>query len=356
MKKRWWIPAVLLLTALGWWHFSTATPHGRLSARAALLIQIGALIGSDEDPDPAAFSDSVRQEIDKGTLMLAGPAPAFADIRDLALPGPSGAQPIRVYVPEGDSPKPVMVFFHGGGWTVGTLDHTDNLCRRLARSAGAVVVSVSYRLAPENPWPAALDDAWSALGQVQALCSQWGGDPGRMALCGESAGGNLALLLAQMAAANGMDAVRAVAVAYPITDAATRNRDSYRFFGTGYGLTRSILDLTRRAYLPDSALWRDPCVSPLYGTRSGLPPVLSLTPSPAKGWPLCRPLSRQADKPSEWKCPACCTASSPTTAFLSRRRSRSVRKWAGFWGENWRRAYRQGSGEGKKGGLTAEKG
>jgi acetyl esterase len=274
MKKRWWIPAVLLLTALGWWHFSTATPHGRLSARAALLIQIGALIGSDEDPDPAAFSDSVRQEIDKGTLMLAGPAPAFADIRDLALPGPSGAQPIRVYVPEGDSPKPVMVFFHGGGWTVGTLDHTDNLCRRLARSAGAVVVSVSYRLAPENPWPAALDDAWSALGQVQALCSQWGGDPGRMALCGESAGGNLALLLAQMAAANGMDAVRAVAVAYPITDAATRNRDSYRFFGTGYGLTRSILDLTRRAYLPDSALWRDPCVSPLYGTRSGLPPVL----------------------------------------------------------------------------------
>ncbi len=274
MKKRWWILAALLLIALSWWHFSTATPHGRLSARAALLLQIGALIGSDENPDPAAFSDAVRQEIDKGTLMLAGPAPEFADIRDLALPGPAAAQPIRVYVPEGDNPKPVMVFFHGGGWTVGTLDHTDNLCRRLARSAGAVVVSVSYRLAPENPYPAALDDAWSALGQVQALSPMWGGDSDRIILSGESAGANLALLLAQTAATQGISAVRAVAVAYPITDVATRDRDSYRFFGTGYGLTQSILDLTRRAYVPDSALWRDPCVSPMYGPFESLPPVM----------------------------------------------------------------------------------
>ncbi len=274
MKKRWWILLVLLLSGLAWWQFSTATPHGRLSARAALLLQIGRLIGSDETPDPAAFSDAVRQEIDKGTLLLAGTPPAFADIRSLVLEGPAGPQPIRVYVPEGDSPRPVIVFFHGGGWTVGTLDHTDNLCRRLARHAGAVVVSVSYRLAPEHPWPAAPDDAWSALLQVQALCSQWGGDPNRLALSGESAGGNLALLLAQTASANGMKAVRAVAVAYPITDAATRDRDSFRHFGSGYGLTRSILDLTRRAYLPDSALWRDPCVSPLYGQLAGLPPVL----------------------------------------------------------------------------------
>ena len=129
--------------------------------------------------------------------------PVHPDVRTENRPfnGPAGTIPIRVYWPLADSAEtlPIVVFLHGGGWSVGDLDTYDGEARNHAVGAGAVVVSVDYRLAPEHPYPAAVDDAWAATQWVAAHAGELGADPGRLAVAGDSAGGNLATVVAQLA-------------------------------------------------------------------------------------------------------------------------------------------------------------
>ena len=116
--------------------------------------------------------------------MGAGPAEPVADVRDLEIAGPAGAVPVRVYRPIADAVLPVVVFFHGGGWTIGSIDDYDPIARQIANRSGAIVVSVGYRLAPEHPHPAALDDCWAAVTWVAEHAAEVGGDPTRFALDG----------------------------------------------------------------------------------------------------------------------------------------------------------------------------
>ena len=121
-------------------------------------------------------------------------------VEDRKLPGPDGGIPVRIYVPFGKGPFPVLLYFHGGGWVIGDIESSDGLCRILTNAAGCIVVSVDYRLAPEHPFPAAADDAYQATLWVATNASSFGGDPSRIAVCGDSAGGNLAAVVAQMRA------------------------------------------------------------------------------------------------------------------------------------------------------------
>ncbi|GAB4461632.1 MAG: alpha/beta hydrolase [Armatimonadaceae bacterium] len=156
------------------------------------------------------------------------------------VPGPSGTLPVRVYVPEGTGPFPVVVYYHGGGWVIAGIQPYDASCRALAKAANAVVVSVGYRYAPENPFPAAHEDAYTALQYIMKNADQFNGDPNRVAVAGESAGGNLAASVCLMAKEReGMMPVYQVLI-YPVTDSDTRSA-SYSEHARAVPLNRPMM-------------------------------------------------------------------------------------------------------------------
>jgi len=164
----------------------------------------------------------------EGIPLFGEPAP-LADVRDTVVEGPAGAIPVRVYRPEAGGTPPAIVHFHGGGWVVGDLDTHDSTCRNLAAGSGCAVVAVDYRLAPEHPFPAALEDSLAAVAAVGGL----GLDPGRVAVAGDSAGGGLAAIVARELG----DAVRHQALIYPVVDARAGVTDSYARYADGCFLT-----------------------------------------------------------------------------------------------------------------------
>jgi acetyl esterase len=180
---------------------------------------------------------------------------------------------VRVYHPSAGTGLPAILFIHGGGWAVGSIDTHDNICRRLANRAGAVVISVGYRLAPENKYPCALEDVYSAL---QWACSEagiLGINPGKLAVAGDSAGGNLSAALCLLARARGGPPIRFQALIYPAVDAAHLDTESYRLNGKGYYLTKKNIEQVIPLYInkPDDVY--DPYISPLLSKDlGGLPP------------------------------------------------------------------------------------
>lgn len=146
-----------------------------------------------------------------------GPPPEVGAVVDLAIPGPGGRIPVRIYTPPGDAPRPLLVFFHGGGWVIGDLDTHDRECRMLCNDAGVLVIAVDYRLAPEHPFPAAHEDCWAALQWAHDNAAELGGDASRMAVGGDSAGGNLAACVALQARDAGI-ALKLQMLVYPATD------------------------------------------------------------------------------------------------------------------------------------------
>lgn len=214
-------------------------------------------------------------------------------IEDRRIPGPAGEIPIRIYTPEGTPPRPLVVFFHGGGWAIGDLDSHDVLCRQIANGAGAVVVAVDYRLAPEHKYPAAAEDSYAATVWAVENAAAIGADPNRVAVVGDSAGGNLAAVVSLMARDRGGPRLRYQVLAYPVTDYSFEST-SYRENAEGYFLSRDSMVWFWDLYLPDQAAGADPLASPLRAKDlSGLPPALVLT---AEYDPLCSEGDAYADR------------------------------------------------------------
>ncbi|WP_219471449.1 alpha/beta hydrolase [Nonomuraea rhizosphaerae] len=189
----------------------------------------------------------------------------------------AGTVPVRVYRPEGEpADRPVVVYFHGGGFTICTLDTHDNICRMLCAGAGAVVVSVDYRLAPEHPYPAAVEDAHAATAWVHEHARELGADPAKLVVAGDSAGGNLATVTCLKARDEGGPPILFQVLVYPCTDAA-QNRPSYEENGEGYFLTKANMRWFWDCYQPDPARRAEPYSSPINADVSGLPPALVLT-------------------------------------------------------------------------------
>jgi acetyl esterase len=185
---------------------------------------------------------------------------------------------VRLYRPSDQSGLPVILFVHGGGWIVGSIATHDNICRKLANRARAIVVSVGYRLAPENKFPAALEDVYTALCWVYSKAASFGGDPGRLAVAGDSAGGNLAAAVCLVTRDRGGPPLRFQALVYPGLDASNLDRESYRLNGQGYYLTRKIIERVTPLYVNEPADVFDPYVSPLLTANfNGLPPGLVIT-------------------------------------------------------------------------------
>jgi len=219
-----------------------------------------------------------RAEIRRSSRVFAGAPPAVARVEDRVLPGPAGPIAARLYVPFDDGKRrPLVVHYHGGGWVIGDLDTHDTACRHLAREADAGVLAIDYRLAPEHRFPAAVDDALAAFRWAAANAAALGFDPARVVVAGDSAGGNLAAVVAQLAGRDGGARPAAQLLAYPVTDLSTKH-GSYRLFADGFLLSERDMDWFRGHYLPDDAAALDPRVSPLLAPDvSGLPPAVVLT-------------------------------------------------------------------------------
>ena len=210
-------------------------------------------------------------------------APDVASVQDLQASGPHGVIPLRLYKPlAASAPQalPVLVYYHGGGWVIGDLDTHDTLCRELANGSGCAVVAVDYRMGPEHPFPAAVDDCWAATCWVQANAAALGLDAAHLGVGGDSAGGNLAAVVSLLARDKYQEtdlSIQFQLLIYPGIDQRAGHA-SHVTNGQGYALTSDTIRYFQNHYLADKAQFLDWRASPILATSlAGLPPALLLT-------------------------------------------------------------------------------
>ncbi len=218
----------------------------------------------------------VAREAIKGFVDLQG-EPEEVDVEDRTIPGPACEIPVRIYTPAGSGPRPTIVYLHGGGWVVGDLDTVDKPVRSIARRAGAVVVSVDYRLAPEHVYPAAFDDSYAATAWVAEHVADLGGDAARLVVAGDSAGGNLAAAVALAARDRGGPALAAQVLLFPVTNF-DFTTPSYTDNAEGFLLTRGSMEWFWAHYLGAQDVGEEPYLTPARADSfGGLPPALVVT-------------------------------------------------------------------------------
>jgi acetyl esterase len=237
---------------------------------------------------------------------LSGPKEAVFQVEDLFIPTSSHNIPIRMYTPEGQGPFGAFLYFHGGGWVIGNLDSFDSLCRTLANRIGCIVISVDYRLAPEYKFPAAIEDAYAAVQWTYEHALQYRIHPNKIAVGGDSAGGNLAIAVTQMAKERGGLPIIFQVLMYPITCYRKEGGyASYTLYKEGYFLTVRCLEWFWNHYLSNEEDGDHPYVSPLLSKNlSQLPPGLIIT---AEYDPLRDEGEAYAKKLEEFGVPVTCT-------------------------------------------------
>lgn len=220
----------------------------------------------------------LRQQLRTLVELLDEPAPALSRKEDISVPGPEGAIPARLYAPDAaGTALPVLAYFHGGGWVQGDLETHDGLCARLALWSGAMVVAFDYRLAPENPFPAGVEDCCAAYGWLREQGGEIGADPTRVAVAGDSAGGNLSAVVCQQAAGLGLPMPAFQALIYPGTDMSF-DTPSHQDLADGVIIPRDRIEWYLAQYLTSEADKDDPRASPLRAADpSGQPPALIIS-------------------------------------------------------------------------------
>jgi acetyl esterase len=241
----------------------------QLLLRLQKIVKVGLVNGTVEQ---------TRTALANSRHLVGGKPVKAISTHEITIPGDSGDIPATLYTPDGlPEPSGLLVFYHGGGWVIGTRESHDNLCRFLATHAGVRVLSVEYRLAPEHAFPAASDDALTAFDYAHAKAAELGADPGRIAVGGDSAGGNLATVTALVTTRRGGPAPAFQLLLYPATDFSTRRR-SRDLFGENLFLTDKDMTWFEGHYLAEGTDKTDPRLSPLCAEDlSGLPPAYIMT-------------------------------------------------------------------------------
>lgn len=258
----------MVVVALAVWRHAN-TDHGKLDMRVAAFLLLGELTAQEPIPHDQRDPQTAREA---GNAVMAGvrglPA-EVAEVTDRLLPvEPEVA--VRIYRPK-PGRLPALVYYHGGGWTAGSIDTHDNVTRYLAANAGIVVISVDWRRAPEHKYPAGLNDAYNAALWVWQHAEQLDIDAERIAVGGDSSGGNFAAVVAQMARDRGVPHLAHQVLIYPATDVSDLGKPSYQHFGTGFGLSLDSVVWYRSLYLDGPEQYTDPRVSPLFGNLQNLP-------------------------------------------------------------------------------------
>ncbi|HEY1354231.1 MAG TPA: alpha/beta hydrolase [Ktedonobacteraceae bacterium] len=220
--------------------------------------------------------EEIRRRSDAATAVMGALEPV-AHIENLTLDGPGGPLPVRIYTPAGSGPFPLLIYLHGGGWIVGNLEMAAPICCSLTNSAQCLVISVNYRLAPEHKFPAALEDIFATSEWAVRTARSFNGDPARLAIGGDSAGGNLAAAVTHMARDRGRPAFCYQVLLYPSTD----HSATFETAGTGVEYTLNTLDRVRfhtASYLNSREEAANPLASPLLAENfADLPPALIIT-------------------------------------------------------------------------------
>jgi acetyl esterase len=255
-------------------------PGGVLDAQTKLMRRAQEVLG--EAPLDQKTPAQARQDFkDTFTLLkkIGGLFEKVASIRDLTIPSPAGGLPARLYLPGTEKNYPMLVFFHGGGWVIGDLETGDNIARYLCAHVPCAVLSVEYRLAPEHPFPAAVEDALTATAWAAGHAAELNADPRRLLVGGDSAGGTLSATVAMQSGRQGFPALAGQVLFYPGTDCASLETESYRLYGGGfYGLPKRDVEWFLDQYVPDPVLRLDERCSPLRAYElGGLPPALVVT-------------------------------------------------------------------------------
>ena len=223
-----------------------------------------------------------------GLANFGGEERPVAEVQNRTIPGPAGPIAVRVYRPVLKETLPTLIYFHGGGFVICSLDTHDRECRNLANASGCAVISVDYRLAPENKYPAAVEDAYAAAQYVSEHAAEFGIDPQRIGVGGDSAGGNLATIVAIRSRERGGPLLKFQLLIYPLVDFAD-NSPSMQQYAKDYFLTRESMDWFTDCYLPSRAIASEPSASPLNAADvRGLPPAMIITAE-------CDPLRDQGE-------------------------------------------------------------
>jgi len=236
----------------------------------------------DDQPVPPTYAvavDDAREQLETLARMREGEAVANVENFDIGGPdGPEGSLPVRVYYPEADGPHPTLVYFHGGGYVLGSLETHDALCRALTNAAECAVVSVDYRLAPEHRFPAAVEDAYFAVEWVANHGESVDLDPTRIAVGGDSAGGNLSAAVTLVSKdRDGPDLAHQTLI-YPAVDSpVTGEYDSYEENAEGYFLEREGMEWFLEQYVDDEIHLRNEYFAPILADLSGVPPASVVT-------------------------------------------------------------------------------
>ena len=226
---------------------------------------------------PPADTVSPEEARANAKLRKRSPGPEVAKVEDRTIPGPDSDVPVRIYTPESSGPFPILVWFHGGGWVVGDLESADGSARNLCVGGQCVVVSVDYRLAPDAKFPGPAEDCWAATIWAVDNAARINGDPTRLAVGGDSAGGNLAAVMALMAAERGGPEIALQLLIYPVTDV-NFNTVSYSDNAEGYSLTKVGMQWYWEHYLENDADALNPYAAPLQAeSLVGQPPALVIT-------------------------------------------------------------------------------
>lgn len=271
---------IIILAAFAYSYSWTYTPHGRLDYSAAVSLH-AFTFNHRYTPDP-----DIDLQIDLPvnlafSLDMLLPTHSVARTDDIHIPAGDREIPARIYWPQGfdDSTRyPLIVYYHGGGFMLGSVDIFDPLARKLANATGSIVVSVDYRLTPAHPYPAAIDDGMAALAWAAQQAGELGADATRLVVAGDSAGGNISAVVAMRTRDEGGPALAAQVLYYPAVDLTDKHYASYDKYDKGYAVTRDMAEVFNRAYvgqLDDKAI---AYVSPLYAdSLAGLPPALVIT-------------------------------------------------------------------------------
>lgn len=270
------IVVIALLYSYSW----TYTPHGRLDYRAAVSLH-ALTFNHSYTPDPD-FDLHINLPVNLAfSLDMLLPEIPVARTEDVLITSDNRQIPARVYWPKGfddNTDYPLIVYFHGGGFMLGSVDIFDPLARKLTNATNSILVSVDYRLTPAHPYPAAIDDGMAALSWAAQQASKLGGDASKLVVAGDSAGGNMSAVIAIRARDEGGPALAAQVLYYPAVDLTDKHYASYDKYDKGYAVTREMADVFNHAYVGQLADKAIAWVSPLYAeSLQGLPPALVIT-------------------------------------------------------------------------------
>ncbi len=246
------------------------TPYGKLDFRLAIPFKILGILEKLESKsleeiqndfnNPAAMK-KMRQQVSQGAAVTGKKVPYSGHITERKI---EDGISVRIYSPEGNGPFPLLVYYHGGGFTFGDLDFSDNLCRSISQKGPIVVVSVAYRLAPEHPFPSSVTDAYNALLWAYDHSKVLNVIPESIAIGGDSSGGNLAAAVSLLCKEKALDFIDLQILIYPVLDLANLDSDSYNSFATGYGLTKQQMAHIIKAYVKDEVDLTNQLASPIY--------------------------------------------------------------------------------------------